>query len=116
MALTELQQQLRELGPYEMSDEVRVLPNDGSVECTLHRYHSPEVVSFDEHHVIPKGKGGPDEDTNIEVVCPTGHRNVHTLMRLFDRIGPEKVERTSWGEATWAMALRGWEGSDKGKP
>jgi HNH endonuclease len=105
----ELLYELAREGPVEISETVVSLPNDGSVNCALHRYHSPEVTSFDRHHVWPKGDGGPDEESNLAVVCPTGHRNVHILLMLMHRIGPENVERTSWGEATWEMALAGFE-------
>lgn len=93
--------------------EVWTLPNDGSVSCDLHQYHSPEVVSFDIHHVIPKSMGGPDTQDNKAVVCPTGHRNVHTLLRVFASVGPDAADRVSWGEETWNMAMKGWIGGSE---
>lgn len=49
--------------------------------CELHRSHSPAVHSCDRHHVVPVSWGGGEEN-NIAVICPTGHRSVHLLLRL----------------------------------
>ena len=109
----DIDDQLRQLSPVIVKEAVRSLPNDGSVKCYLHEYHSPEVASFDEHHAIPRYYGGPDIPSNIVVVCPTGHRNVHTLLRLFEMIGLEDVNQNTWGRSTWALAERGWKGRKK---
>ena len=106
-------EQLAELGPYEIEEQVFLLPNDGSVECELHDYHSPEVTTFDRHHIHLKSEGGSDDDENFAVLCPTGHRNVHALLRLFRKLGPENVARPSWGHATWEMAMAGYEAGKK---
>jgi hypothetical protein len=105
--------QLAQLGPVTVSEVVRALPNDGTVSCVLHQYHSPEVASFDEHHAVPRYYGGPDVPSNIVVLCPTGHRNVHTLLRLFELIGPDAVDRNTWGRTTWDLATRAWVGRRK---
>jgi hypothetical protein len=91
----------------------RTLPAGPGVECALHDYHSPEVMSFDEHHLQPTGKPyyGP-EDGEKAVTCPTGHRNVHIVLRVMEKYGgPDNVPgdvRRGIGRATWLMALRAW--------
>jgi hypothetical protein len=83
---------------------LRTLPAAPGVTCVLHAYHSPEVVSFDVHHVIPISMGGPDIATNRIIVCPTGHRNVHTLIHALT--SGDEVHATDWGRTTWDYAHR----------
>jgi HNH endonuclease len=106
-------EQLAELAPMFVKESVFTLPNDGTIECELHEYHSPEVTSFDVHHVIPQAAGGPDTEENKVVICPTGHRNVHNLIRLLAKIGPDDIDQTDWGRKTWDMGYAGWQGSKK---
>lgn len=51
--------------------------------CMVHREHSPNSHINHEHHVWPKGMGGPDCDENLVVICPTGHYNVHRLLEEY---------------------------------
>ena len=37
--------------------------------------------SCDTHHVIPKSKGGTNEQNNLIIVCPNCHRIIHTTNR-----------------------------------
>jgi hypothetical protein len=99
---------VQDLKPWVVEERVQALPNIGNVTCSLHAYHSPEVVSFDVHHIWPQGEGGPDVPSNRAIVCPTGHRNVHTLIRLMLLYGPEPINENAWGKTTWAMALAGY--------
>lgn len=55
--------------------------------CEVHADHRPRVSDVDVHHVWPTGMGGPDVPANRVDVCPTGHRNVHTLLRAWLRAG-----------------------------
>lgn len=87
-----------------MTEEQRTLPAGPGVACELHAYHSPEVASFDEHHIVPRADGGPDRPTNMLVVCPTGHRNLHVLLAQMKR---GTARRGDWGAETWYFASRG---------
>ncbi len=50
--------------------------------CQVHRVHVPRCYDVDLHHVWPLGEGGPETPENTVRICPTGHRNVHELLRL----------------------------------
>ncbi len=80
------------------------LPAIAGRRCVLHKYHSPEVVSFDVHHVVPTYMGGPDVASNRVVVCPTGHRNVHVLIGAL--VAGRAVRNQDWGRMTWDYAHR----------
>ncbi len=54
-----------------------------SQPCTLHTTHTPSSHINHEHHVWPKGHGGPDVDENKVVICPTGHYNTHRLLEEY---------------------------------
>ncbi len=51
--------------------------------CTMHREHKPASHLNHRHHVWPLGLGGPDIEDNIIVICPTGHSNIHDLMKHY---------------------------------
>ncbi len=60
--------------------------------CAIHADHRPEPYDVEVHHVWPLGMGGPDVKANVVPVCPTGHTNVHALLRLaFRHHGVDKV-------------------------
>lgn len=68
--------------------------------CAVHRSHAPRNLTIEVHHIVPVGWQhiaawqpamppfpGPDTEGRGElwddrtiVLCPTGHRNVHTLI------------------------------------
>lgn len=52
-----------------------------SADCTVHAEHAPRVNHPEVHHVWPVGMGGPDVPENRVPLCPTGHTNVHDLLR-----------------------------------
>lgn len=56
-----------------------------SQPCTIHGDHRPNSHLNHRHHVWPLGDGGPDSPTNVVVVCPTGHENIHLLIRLLKK-------------------------------
>lgn len=90
---------------------VTTLPASTGRRCVLHRYHSPEVVSFDVHHVIPTYMGGLDVSANRIVVCPTGHRNLHVLIGAL--LAGRAVAVRDWGHTTWDFAHRAF--ADNGR-
>jgi hypothetical protein len=53
-----------------------------TVACQLHPRHSPHPHVNHWHHVWPRGEGGPDIPENRIAVCPTGHYNIHQLIKL----------------------------------
>ncbi len=55
--------------------------------CEVHRDHRPNSHVNHRHHVWPQGEGGPDVPGNVVVICPTGHENVHSVLRLLKRHG-----------------------------
>ena len=58
-------------------------PLTTSQPCQVHNKHIPNPHLNERHHVWPLGEGGPDIPENIVVVCPTGHFNIHALLKLF---------------------------------
>lgn len=61
-------------------DSARLEPVTTSEACEVHTAHMPNSHVNDRHHVWPLGHGGPNIPENIITVCPTGHRNIHTLL------------------------------------
>lgn len=51
--------------------------------CLVHKIHKPESHLNHQHHVWALGDGGPDIPDNLVVICPTGHANVHDLLKHF---------------------------------
>jgi hypothetical protein len=51
--------------------------------CSCVIYHTPEPKSFARHHILPKSWGGSDDPSNIIVLCPTTHENVHKLLNVY---------------------------------
>jgi hypothetical protein len=58
-------------------------PIGTTLPCEVHSGHAPHSHINDRHHVWPLGAGGPDIPENIVVVCPTGHRNIHSLLEQY---------------------------------
>lgn len=81
------------------------------MNCEQHSYHSPMVSDVDVHHVWPKFAGGPDVPENRVTICPTGHRNVHELLREYMHAGaePSWSIRQHYGPAERALAAEGWQ-------
>ncbi len=76
--------------------------------CELHKSHTPLVHSTDRHHIQPVSWDGPDED-NIAVICPTGHRSVHILLRELMLCGEIRWETGKhFGSAERRMAEDGY--------
>jgi hypothetical protein len=54
-----------------------------SQPCIVHKRHIPESRQNQRHHVYPLGEGGPNIEDNIIAVCPTGHMNIHLLLKEY---------------------------------
>lgn len=63
--------------------------------CKVHRSHRPWVSDPEIHHIEPLGMGGEDVRTNVVTVCPTGHTNLHNLLRIALRHGGS-VKKVPW--------------------
>ena len=59
--------------------------------------HNPEPADLEEHHIWPKGQGGPDTAPNRVFLCPTTHTNSHQLERAWWKAG---------GSPTWEVRRR----------
>jgi hypothetical protein len=55
--------------------------------CEVHADHNPQPWDVEVHHVWPTGMGGPNVPANRVALCPTGHTNVHALLRLAFKAG-----------------------------
>lgn len=62
--------------------------------CEVHAVHAPWHSDVHVHHIWPLGMGGPDSRANTVSICPTGHTNVHALLRLAFRYGG--VDAVPW--------------------
>lgn len=67
---------------------------DHAPACTVHGEHRPRPWDVEVHHVWPLGMGGPDTPRNRVPICPTGHTNVHALLRHAARAGG--VDEVPW--------------------
>ena len=77
----------------------------------MHQVHRPRVVDIDVHHIWPMGQGGPDIALNRVAICPTGHRNVHELLREYMHRGgdvPWEVRRL-YAPGERRLAKLGWD-------
>jgi len=57
------------------STMIKVLKRHGC-ECAICGWNES---TCDVHHIIPKSKGGSDENDNLILVCPNHHRILHTI-------------------------------------
>lgn len=69
------------------------MSHDTGAICLCRATHSPHPLELNEHHILPLAMGGPDVPSNRVFICPTGHANVHELLRHMLRDGP-----LTWGE------------------
>ena len=95
------------------------MSHDHEAKCLCAREHRPDPMEYVEHHVWPKGMGGPDTPDNLVWLCPTTHLNVHEILRRMMKQGPlslavlrgvepRRVNRYAWyiarqGYAKWRM-------------
>lgn len=60
--------------------------------CQCVGKHIPKPMELHQHHVWPISEGGPDIKSNLVLLCPSTHANVHRLWRLYE----EFEGRPSW--------------------
>ncbi len=96
---------------YEEAGSVQPQRLETSLPCEAHVEHKPRSVENHRHHVWPLGMGGPDIPENIVVICPTGHANVHSLLRLYvaNHGSPPPALLRLYGRAERRLALLGWQ-------
>lgn len=84
--------------------------HDPTVSCPCVGDHNPNPTTFDEHHIVPLAWDGPDEDSNLIILCPTTHRNVHLLLNAWKREGGEPAWkfRQKFSPFVRELAERGW--------
>lgn len=84
-----------------------------SPDCTVHLEHRPQVNHPEVHHIWPVGMGGPDVPENRRAICPTGHTNVHDLLRA--ALKAQGVDSLPWAyrrrfhTQERALARLGWQ-------
>lgn len=100
----------------------RAAHDDGRV-CRCVSEHRPAPLELERHHVWPLGMGGPEDDWNVEWVCPTTHTNAHELLRAmmrqdrpipleeFSREYPQPVSR--WAHHLAVVGYLRWKNRDE---
>lgn len=78
--------------------------------CTCVRRHSPVPRQLHLHHIWPKGEGGPDTASNLIVMCPNAHANVHILIAAYKKAGTPDLTalNANSNPLVVTMARRGW--------
>jgi len=67
------------------------------------------------HHLVPKTKGGTDEDKNLITLCHTCHRNLHGMTgewgnhRELTKSGMKKLKGSG---KVWTFKAYGWDFKD----
>lgn len=80
------------------------------VSCPCVTDHRPSAVQLHRHHILPLAWGGDDDPTNVILLCPSTHANVHRLLREHDRHGgtPPWTIRRWFGGFVRDLARSGW--------
>jgi hypothetical protein len=82
--------------------------------CALHAHR--EWVPMEDHHVWPKGMGGPDIAANKIRVCANAHYTIHAyfdlLIRYGEQVPADQRKHFSPGARHWATT--GW--TEAGSP
>lgn len=78
--------------------------------CHIHLYHSPRPEYTERHHVLPLAWGGEDVPENTLLVCPTGHTNIHRLLKYYEDYNgkPPWTVRIGFSSAERRLAERAW--------
>lgn len=87
---------------------------DPEASCPCVADHNPNVIVFNRHHIVPLGWGGPDEEWNVRLLCPTGHYSVHHILRVARQVGEHPNDlpwsvRSKFGPAIRQFAANGWD-------
>lgn len=93
-----------------MTVTVEELARNTTLPCQVHRTHYPRPHVNHVHHVWPLGEGGPDVAANTVVACPTGHDNIHALIRLLKRYAGQVPAhlRAGYTREERRLAALGW--------
>lgn len=76
--------------------------------CAAHAHR--ELVPMEDHHVWPRGEGGPDVPANIVRLCSNGHGQVHWLLSLLIKHNGDLPwsTRRQYGVKVRQLAALGW--------
>lgn len=88
----------------------------GEVRCFCSATHYPDPTELHAHHILPLYLGGDDVVENLVWLCPTGHANVHEMIRLMMKVGrltfgemqdsfPQRLNRYLYNMATTGFDL-----------
>lgn len=76
------------------------LIDDPWAECVCVADHNPNAIQLHRHHILPLAWGGTDDPSNVVLLCPSTHANVHRLIREYANVG---------GVPSWTLRRRfGW--------
>jgi len=64
----------RDRGKYRYHLSKKIRDKYGALSCFICGW---QESTCDVHHIVPRSKGGTDEDSNMTVVCPNHHRMIH---------------------------------------
>lgn len=76
--------------------------------CRCVAEHRPPVKRTVRHHIHPLGMGGPEAESNIRVLCPTTHSDVHLIIEDFVRNKGERPRKEGETRYAYALAIQGW--------
>lgn len=78
-------------------------------ECKVHRHR--EWVPTEDHHIFPKGYGGPNVASNRVLICANAHGSVHYLLDAMLRTNDGRLPwsyRRRFGKGVRRLAERGY--------
>lgn len=89
-------------------EEVREL----GVMCPCVGKHVPLPTQFHKHHIVPLYLGGSNDKSNLFVLCPTTHYNIHALLQKYGRNGgtPPGSVRKHYSDFVQRLAKQAWDG------
>ncbi len=84
---------------------------DGKCKCVAE--HQPEPPYFDQHHIDPLSRGGPDVPANKTTVCPSTHVWIHKFIETFEKAGRIVPYQSRWPRHAYTVAVDGWERGER---
>jgi hypothetical protein len=75
--------------------------------CAVHTHL--HLVPLNDHHIWPKGAGGPDTSDNLVTLCMNGHGSVHDLLSKMLRGPVPWSVRRRYGLRVRRLASRGYD-------
>jgi hypothetical protein len=79
----------------------------GNAPCPCQRWHRPQPLTSEMHHVWPLGDGGPTGGEKVPL-CPTCHDEVHVHLRRWGESAPPRVRPPGTNRWAWKVAVEGW--------